>query len=196
MTTSNKKTPLGYFEKAIAELRDTQQELQAELEELRKFKQNYVQLAEKLESTTQELQAVKAELENIKTNSQQTNKQIEEVEHQNQQNIDAVKTGIENGSIVAQKAVMLRGVDNEHWMGFCKLDAVNHHCLRVWKSSDNTWHDDIRVKASFFLRARDNHHWMGCVGEHHSYDVFRVWKSDNSWQSSIRVRAARHIYKG
>ena len=163
---------------------------------MRKFKQDYIKLAEQLESTNQELQAVKTELGDIKAESQQVNQKMESLEHQNQQNIDAVKTEIENGSIVAKKAVMLRGVDDKHWIGFYRLDAVNHHCLGVWKSRNKTWHDDIRVKASFFLRARDSKHWMGCIGSRNSYDVFQVWKSDNSWQSSVRVRAARHIYKG
>ncbi|MDJ0736876.1 MAG: hypothetical protein QNJ47_22885 [Nostocaceae cyanobacterium] len=171
MKTSNNKTPIGYFEQVIAELRSTQEELQAELKELRELKKHYAELEEQLKSTTQELQTVKAELENIKVYSQQ-------IKEQTQQNIDAVKNGIENGSIVVQKAVMLRGVDDEHWMGFYKLDAVNHHCLRVWRSSDNTWHDDIRVKASFFLRARNSYNWMVCTGVYQGSDVFRVWNLD------------------
>ncbi|HEY9780967.1 MAG TPA: hypothetical protein V6D09_12620 [Leptolyngbyaceae cyanobacterium] len=107
--------------------------------------------------------------------------------------IESMKVGIENGSIVAQKALMLRGKDDEHWMIFSRLDSVNHHCFQIWRN-DNTWHDDIRVKAATFLRARDEYHWMGFrYVDNKNYDVYSVWKWDNTWQSTVRVRAARHL---
>ncbi|RUT09646.1 hypothetical protein DSM106972_001410 [Dulcicalothrix desertica PCC 7102] len=69
-------------------------------------------------------------------------------------------------------------------MRYYKLDSVNHHCFQVWKSDNNTWQDDIRVKAAFFLQARDDDHWMRYEymknGQH---STFNIWKGDNTWVS-------------
>jgi hypothetical protein len=78
-------------------------------------------------------------------------------------------------------------------MGFSKLDTVGHHCLQIWKS-DDTWHNDIRVKASTFLRARDDNHWMAFkYVDDKKRDKFEIWKGDNTWDSTIRVHAARKL---
>ena len=89
--------------------------------------------------------------------------------------------------------MMLKGRDNQHWMRFRKVDSVNHHCFQVWKS-DNTWHDDIRVKAATFLRARDEKHWMGFKHvKNEKYDTFLIWKDDNTWHHRVRVGAAKKL---
>ena len=88
---------------------------------------------------------------------------------------------------------MLRGKDDLHWMRFRQVDGVNHHWFQIWRN-DNTWHDDIRIKAARFLRARDDEHWMGChyVKEVRTveYDTFLVWKGGNTWNHTVRVGAA------
>ncbi len=75
-------------------------------------------------------------------------------------------------------------------MRFRQLDGVNHHCFQIWKS-DNTWHDDIRVKTSLFLQARDDKHWMRFKYlKDDKYDTFLVWKGDDIWYHTVRVGAA------
>ncbi|MBW4510184.1 MAG: hypothetical protein KME64_27245 [Scytonematopsis contorta HA4267-MV1] len=84
------------------------------------------------------------------------------------------------------------GVD-KHWMRFRKLDGANHHCLQVWKT-DNTWHDDIRVKAALFLQARDDKHWMRFkYMKNEKYDTFYVWNVKDIWYHSLRVGAANKL---
>lgn len=110
--------------------------------------------------------------------------------------IKSVKSGIENGEIVAQKALMLRGKDDLHWMNFHMVDSVNHHWFQIWRS-DNTWHDNIRIKAARFLRARDDTHWMGFnyTKEARSveYDNFLVREGENIWNHTVRVGAAERL---
>ncbi len=78
-------------------------------------------------------------------------------------------------------------------MKFLQVDSVNHHCFQIWRS-DNTWHDDIRVKAAKFLRARDDKHWMGFnyvkEARNVEYDTFLVWEGNNTWHHTVRVGAA------
>jgi hypothetical protein len=88
---------------------------------------------------------------------------------------------------------MLRGKDDQHWMRFRKVDGVHHHCFQVWRS-DETWHDDIRVKAATFLRARDDKYWMGFKHvKDGKYDTFLIWKADNTWHHTVRVGAAKKL---
>ena len=89
----NYKTPLGYYEKAIEELRSTQEELQRELELIKDIQA--------------ENSSLKAELKNTK-------QRLEELENNIEQKIQQVQDGIKNGSIVAKKAVMLRARDDKH----------------------------------------------------------------------------------
>jgi hypothetical protein len=64
MNINNLKTPLGYIEQAIAELRKTQDELQDELQEVRNFKEKYINLETQLKITQQELENTKLKLMN------------------------------------------------------------------------------------------------------------------------------------
>ncbi len=86
---------------------------------------------------------------------------------------------------------MLKGKDEKHWIGFQQLDSANHHCLGVWRT-DNTWHDDIRVKASLFLQARDDKHWMRFrYFTDGKYDTFWVWSVNDNWHHTVRVGIAK-----
>ncbi|MGA9380591.1 MAG: hypothetical protein WBV73_17645 [Phormidium sp.] len=198
------KSPLGVYERAIAEITNLREEFKAEIQALRKLQAENASLKSELRSAQAEIQNLKAELqatnerlENLVTKSKKTTdsvKKAQETADSAISEIGLLKTGIENGSIIAQKALMLRGKDDYHWMKFKKLDSVNHHCFQVWKSDDNTWHNDIRVKASTFLRARDDNHWMGFRRiDHKGNDVFDIWKVDNTWHSNVRVEVATKL---
>ncbi|MBD1929970.1 hypothetical protein H6F74_27635 [Trichocoleus sp. FACHB-90] len=157
-------------------------------------------LKAELKATKAELQANNENLENIVAKSQKAAKSVHSKTNAAQDTANAafaeiksVKVGIENGEIVAQKALMLQGMDDNHWMRFCKLDSINHHCFQVWKADDNTWHNDIRVKAATFLRARDDNHWMGCHRvDSRNNDVFDIWR-DQRWHSTSRVQVATRL---
>lgn len=65
----NWKTPLGYYERAIAELTKTRSEIQAELQNLKKMQTDLVELQNlkaEFQSSQIELQAIKAELQTTK----------------------------------------------------------------------------------------------------------------------------------
>ncbi|MBD1835788.1 hypothetical protein H6F61_24680 [Cyanobacteria bacterium FACHB-472] len=208
------KTPLGYYEKAIAELERTRKEFQTELQILRELQVSHSNLKAELQAAQAEIQTLKAELKATKAEFKANNEHLENIVAESQKaaksvhsetktaqdtanaafaEIKSVKAGIENGEIVAQKALMLQGKDDNHWMRFCKLDSINHHCFQVWKGDGNTWHNDIRVKAATFLRARDDNHWMGCHRvDSRNNDVFDIWK-DQRWHSTSRVQVATRL---
>ncbi|BAY08708.1 hypothetical protein [Calothrix sp. NIES-2098] len=197
------KTALEYCEIAIEELRHTQEELQAEIQNIRTIQSEFASLKSELQATKQELaatqaelKATKEELENTKVELHKTKQEIEDslIKTQNQTDsaiakIKSVKAGIEDGSIIAQKALMLRGKDDRNWIRFRELDSVNHHCLQVWRI-DDTWHDDIRVKAASLLQARDDKHWMRFKYVKDGNDTYQVWHV-GKWYHSVRVGVAR-----
>lgn len=105
------------------------------------------------QNTKAELQATQTELQSTKAELQATNERLESLVTETNKKSDftiseaqaaqntalkalsetkAIKAGIENGSIVAHKALMLRGKDDNHWMKFCTVDAVNHHWFQIW----------------------------------------------------------------
>lgn len=172
---SDWKTPLGVYERAIAEVTKLREEFKAEIQAFRELHASNAKLKTELQSTQAELQSLKAKfqasqieieatkvkLQKTKAELQATNERLEilatesqktaeiaVLEAKNAQNIantawskiETVKTEIENGSIIAQKAAMLRGKDNQNWMRFYKIDSVYNHCFQVWKSDDETWH--------------------------------------------------------
>ncbi|MBD2088011.1 GUN4 domain-containing protein [Trichocoleus sp. ST-U3] len=169
------KTPLGYYERAIAELERTREQFQAEIQILKElqasqeglkaeFQTEIQTLKSEIQNSKQALEATKAELQATKAELQNTNKRFDNLAKEvtkaqtiaeyayvksneaettaNRANseIESVKANIENGTIIAHKAIMLQGKDDQHWMRFCKLDSVNNHCFQVWKSNDDTWH--------------------------------------------------------
>lgn len=194
--SNNCKTPLGYYEKAIAETVKIREEFQAELQVLRELQAAHQMLKAELQVTQQGIQSLETELQVTKVELQTSQKQIQileaalqatkaelqvtnehleeqlsqtgkiavaaDIEAKAAQNIantacfkiEAVKSGIENGSIVAQKALMLRARDDNHWMRFKYVKEaknVEYDTFLVWKG-DNTWQHTVRVGAADKLR--------------------------------------------
>jgi chromosome segregation ATPase len=162
------KTPLGYYERAIAELRKVREEFYAEIRALRELQTSHERLQAEHQATKKQLQNTKEELQETKQRLEKLENRVAEAQktadsahseamtaqdtgNTARSETESVKAGIENGSIVAHKAVMLQGKDDQHWMRFCKVDSVNHHCFQVWRS-DNTWHHTVRVGAAKKLR--------------------------------------------
>jgi chromosome segregation ATPase len=149
------KTPLEYYERAIAELTKAREDIQWEREALKAEIQNIKQrLEQELENAKTEIEKLKAELHHTQRQLQESQQRWESQATQSKETanlltakIESVKTEIENGSIIAKKALMLQGRDIHHWMRFYKLDGVKHHCFQIWKG-DNTWDSTIRVHAA------------------------------------------------
>ena len=170
----NWKTPLGVYERAIAEIRNIRQEFKEKLQVLKELKFTNENLKVELSATKAELQATKGELEDTKAELeaikekfevttaelQASNDRLEKMVTESKKiansaasesnnakekanrvadEIKTIKSEIENGSIVAQKALTLKGKDSQHWLKFHKVDTYGYHCFQVW-NSDNTWH--------------------------------------------------------
>ncbi len=133
----NYKTPLGYYEKAIEELKRTQVDLQIELENIKTLQADNASLKAELKSTQKELQ--------------NTKQRLEELENNTEQKIQDVQNGIADGSIVAKKAIMLRARDDEHWMQFKYLKNEKYDTFLV-RNGDGTWYHSVRVGAADKLR--------------------------------------------
>ena len=173
--SENWKTPLGYYERTIAETVKIREEFQAELQVIRTFQAAHKTLVAELQTAQKEIQTLKAELQGTKAELQTSSKHLEEylsqikkiavaadIEAKAAQNsvktacseIKAIQVGIENGSIVAQKALMLRARDDNHWMRFKYVKEarnVEYDTFLVWKG-DDTWQHTIRVGAADKLR--------------------------------------------
>ena len=61
------KTPLGVYERAIAELESTRQELQAELKQLNNLESWKANLTTEIETAKADLQAIKSEQQNFQS---------------------------------------------------------------------------------------------------------------------------------
>ncbi|QLE53444.1 hypothetical protein FD724_36660 (plasmid) [Nostoc sp. C057] len=62
--------------------------------------------------------------------------------------IESLQSGIQDGSIIAAKAVMLRARDDNHWMRHKGLDAENQDCYGLWRQGDDKWFNLIQVAAT------------------------------------------------
>ena len=87
--------------------------------------------------------------------------------------LSSLQSGIQDGSIIAAKAVMLRARNDDHWMRFNTLDASNHDVFMLWRT-DNTFHPTIRVQASDKLLARNDAHWMRYKGTNASNQGYQL----------------------
>ena len=193
--TNDWKTPLGYYERAIAELARTRQEVQTELQNLqqtlRDLQSSQVNLQLELDTTKAELQATQievqntqarlqalkleyqnsqAELQDTKVELKTTNHHLESLVERVHKKVDsafseakiaqslasktsaeieAVEARIKSGDTVAQKALMLKGEDDNHWMRFHYLKRDKYHrTFSIWNSDKNSWHKAVRVNAA------------------------------------------------
>ena len=193
------KTPLGYYERAIAEFTKTREQLHAELHTLQELQASQATLKGEFQATQTEIQNLKAEfqaaqkeIQNLKEELQIKDKHLaiaqqtvneaqamavsaQNAAHQAQTElqslqaelqatkeylttaqqtaaqacteIESLQSGIKNGTIVAQKALMLRGRDDNHWMKFNFVDK-GIDVFELWTSHDNQWHNAIKIGRS------------------------------------------------
>lgn len=116
------KTPLGVYERAIAELASTRQELQAELKNLKELESWKANLRSEIQSAKADLQAIKSEQQTFQANLETTKKELSatQIELQNvkaeleskkseindiQTKLETTNTLLKTFSTEAQKAV-------------------------------------------------------------------------------------------
>jgi methyl-accepting chemotaxis protein len=101
--------------------------------------------------------------------------------------ISSLQSGIQDGSVVALKASMLRARDDNHWMRFNTVDASNHDVFMLWRT-DNTFHPTIRVQASDKLLARNDSHWMRYkLTNASNQECYGLWVINGQWHNLIQV---------
>jgi soluble cytochrome b562 len=156
-------------------------------------------LSEKLIKTQQELDKALKRIEKVEgnvTTAQTTAQDGVNRANQAQNAANAAKATVVNlennirtGGIIAQKAEMLLGRDNRHWMRWHHVDPANHDVFMLWRV-DNTWHPTIRVTAADRLLARDELHWMRHKGvDAQNQDCYGLWRRDGAWFNLIQVAA-------
>ena len=61
--------------------------------------------------------------------------------------LSSLQSGIQDGSIIAAKAVMLRARNDSHWMRHKGVDTQNQDCYGLWRTDDK-WFNLIQVAAT------------------------------------------------
>ena len=59
--------------------------------------------------------------------------------------VTALQKNIEKGTVIAQKAEMLKARDGSHWMRFREVNGANQDTFMLWRT-DNKWFPLIRCK--------------------------------------------------
>jgi len=102
-----------------------------------------------LNNHDQNLREHQGTLSQMQTQLSQLQNQINAVDTR----LSSLQTGVENGSIIvqkavfAQKALMLRARNNYHWLRCNGTDSGNFDCFGLW-TTDNKWYPLIRVAAT------------------------------------------------
>ncbi len=107
--------------------------------------------------------------------------------------VSSLQSGIQNGSVVAQRALMLRARDDNHWLRFNKVDKSGNDVFRLWRIDDQ-WFSTIRVQAADQLLARNDEHWMKHKGvDSEGHDCYGLCRRDNQWFNKIQVAATGNL---
>ena len=109
-------------------------------------------LREEKNSLAEELKTVKLALEKSIANETSTrvkelsaaNTAIQDAISSTQQSTQQLKSDIENGNVIAQKALMLRARNNNHWMKFKETDSNGNDFFSMFRT-DGNWFDRIKV---------------------------------------------------
>jgi hypothetical protein len=187
----NGKSLADTIKKLTEKLEVLQRELQEKTTQLDSLNREVETTKNKLQETRRELESTRISLTSTSNNAQNAQRTADIARSE----VNSLRVGIESGSIIAQKALMLRARDDNHWMRCRMVDVANHDVFELWRS-DGQWFSTVRVESALKLRARDDHHWMRCrTVDGTNHDVFELWRSDNNWFSTIRVDAALGLIK-
>lgn len=114
------------LQQAQSEVRQQKLDLQEKLKELEKLKSQITDLQNQLSSVSNTVNSVSS------TANQAVSK------------VDSLQSGIQNGSVIAQKALMLKARDDNHWMRHKGVDSQNFDSYGLWRNDDK-WFNLIKV---------------------------------------------------
>jgi hypothetical protein len=86
-------------------------------------------------------------------------KQLEERLGELQRHLVELRAGIENGSIIAQKALMLQARDYSHWMRWKEVDSQNREIFEMWRADTNTWTPRITTNSTQTIAYSEPFSW-------------------------------------
>lgn len=172
-TREEVQSDLQSFQQTIKDLQSSQVNLQLELEstktELQATQVELQATQTKLQAVKREYQNTQAELQDIKLELKITNQRLESSINQVQTKSDSayleakaaqdiaskaivevevVEKKLKHGNIIVQKALMLQGEDDKHWMKFQYLKKGGYHTFSIWNSEKKTWHKVVRVNVA------------------------------------------------
>lgn len=110
-----------------------------------------------------------------------TIRQLEDKVAQLQMRLEAMQAGIENGSVIAQKARMLLARDdNFHFLRWRYTDETNRDNFELWRA-DNTWYPLITVNSAKTIACSQDFNW------NYPGPPVRMWHSSRSAAFLTRV---------
>jgi hypothetical protein len=112
-------------------------------QELQEKTNDISRLNQEIEASRKALQNTSSELEKVKIRLDTTT----EIANTSRSEISLLRQGLEQGSIVVQKAIMLQARNSDHWMRFSKTNNTNHDVFELWRT-DNQWLPNICVEAA------------------------------------------------
>ncbi len=125
---------------AISQMMDKlailERELQEKTNEISRINQELEESRKALQNTSSELEKVKIHLDTTTGIANTTRSEI-----------SVLRQGLEQGSIVVQKAIMLQARNSDHWMRFNRTNTTNHDVFELWRT-DNQWFPLICVEAA------------------------------------------------
>lgn len=122
-------TPLTALETRIKQLED----------EIESFRSKSTQLDD-LSTAVQKAQQTADAAQSAAINAQNT-------ANSSLSGLSSLQSGIQDGSVIAAKAVMLRARNDNHWMRHKGVDSQNQDCYGLWRTDDR-WFNLIQVAAT------------------------------------------------
>lgn len=194
---SDWKTPLGYYERAIAELTRTRAEVQAELQNLqqiiKELQSSQISLQLELETTQAKLQATQRELQDNQAELQAVKAECQNTQAELQNTKVEFKTtnqGLESLVELVHKKVDFAVSEAKIAQNMASKAIAEIETVEV-----RIKNGDIVAQKALMLKGKDPAHWMKF---HHlkkdCYHTFSIWNSDkNTWHKVLRVNVADKI---
>lgn len=99
-----------------------------------------------------EIQALREELAKTSAELSLAIEQARSTANAAQGTVDSLRSDIQNGGIIAQRALMLRGRNDDHWMRFREITKTGLDYFMMYRTTDGAWFDQIKVPYSAAFR--------------------------------------------
>jgi hypothetical protein len=118
----NWKTPLGYYERSIAELIKTREEFQAELQTVRELKSSHATLRAELQTIQTELETIKTQLQATQAELQATKAELQATKAELETDIQGTNTQLDSlkeNLYQSFKSIFVKAPDNKKHNATC-----------------------------------------------------------------------------